>query len=97
MAQGHPGGDPMETLFPALNRQNDSLQMRNLKLNDVDFCEIYDCYTFPCSSPRGLTDFCEKGEGGPRSHRPQSAGRLDTGQYRGRPSSAPSICGDDPG
>jgi len=66
MAQGHPGGDPMETLVSgAPIAKTTAFKMADIKLNDVDFCEIYDCYTFTVLVTLEDYGFCEKGEGGP--------------------------------
>jgi acetyl-CoA acetyltransferase len=66
MAQGHPGGDPVETLTSgAVLCKDAALQMAGLELNDIDVVELYDCYTFTvlvCLEDYG---FCRKGEGGP--------------------------------
>jgi acetyl-CoA acetyltransferase len=66
MAQGHPGGDPMETLVSgAPIAKETAFKMAGIKLSDVDFCEIYDCYTFTVLVTLEDYGFCEKGEGGP--------------------------------
>ncbi len=66
MAQGHPGGDPMETLVSgAPIAKKTAFKMAGIKLSDVDFCEIYDCYTFTVLVTLEDYGFCEKGEGGP--------------------------------
>ncbi len=66
MAQGHPGGDPSETLCSgAVLTREPALQMAGVTLNDIDVVELYDCYTFTvlvCLEDYG---FCKKGEGGP--------------------------------
>lgn len=66
MGQGHPGGDPMETLVsgaPVAGRT--AFKMAGVELKDVDFCEIYDCYTFTVLVTLEDYGFCKKGEGGP--------------------------------
>ena len=66
MAQGHPGGDPMETLVSgAPIAKETAFKMADITLNDVDFCEIYDCYTFTVLVTLEDYGFCKKGEGGP--------------------------------
>ncbi|MCK6557295.1 thiolase family protein [Candidatus Binatia bacterium] len=66
MGQGHPGGDPAETLTSgAVLAKETALRMAGLTLADVDVVELYDCYTFTvivCLEDYG---FCKKGEGGP--------------------------------
>mgnify|MGYP002624558880 CR=1 FL=1 len=66
MGQGHPGGDPLDTLSSgaALAKQT-ALPMAGVELADIDVVELYDCYTFTvlvCLEDYG---FCAKGEGGP--------------------------------
>jgi len=66
MGQGHPGGDPLETLTSGavLSKQR-AFDMAGITLKDVDVVELYDCYTFTvlvCLEDYG---FCAKGEGGP--------------------------------
>ena len=66
MAQGHPGGDPMETLVSgAPIAKKTAFKMAGIGLKDVDFCEIYDCYTFTVLVTLEDYGFCKKGEGGP--------------------------------
>jgi acetyl-CoA acetyltransferase len=65
MGQGHPGGDPIETLTSgAVLAKEQAFAMAGLSLADVDVVELYDCYTFTvlvCLEDYG---FCAKGEGG---------------------------------
>ncbi len=65
MAQGHPGGDPVETLTSgAVLCKDAALAMAYMALSDIDVVELYDCYTFTvlvCLEDYG---FCKKGEGG---------------------------------
>jgi acetyl-CoA acetyltransferase len=66
MGQGHPGGDPSETLTSGavLSRQS-AFPMAGVGVEDIDVVELYDCYTFTvlvCLEDYG---FCKKGEGGP--------------------------------
>jgi acetyl-CoA acetyltransferase len=66
MGQGHPGGDPMETLISgAPIAKETAFKMAGIKLKDVDFCEIYDCYTFTVLVTLEDYGYCAKGEGGP--------------------------------
>ena len=65
MGQGHPGGDPSETLTSGAAIAKDvAFPMAGIGLEDVDVVELYDCYTFTvlvCLEDYG---FCKKGEGG---------------------------------
>jgi acetyl-CoA acetyltransferase len=66
MGQGHPGGDPSETLTSgAILAKEHAFAMAGITLQDIDVVELYDCYTFTvlvCLEDYG---FCKKGEGGP--------------------------------
>ncbi|MBI4515306.1 MAG: thiolase family protein [Deltaproteobacteria bacterium] len=66
MGQGHPGGDPGETLASgAVLAKATAFTMAGIALSDIDVVELYDCYTFTvlvCLEDYG---FCKKGEGGP--------------------------------
>jgi acetyl-CoA acetyltransferase len=66
MGQGHPGGDPAETLTSgAALAKETAFKMAGVTLQDLDVVELYDCYTFTvlvCLEDYG---FCKKGEGGP--------------------------------
>jgi len=66
MGQGHPGGDPLETLTSgAAIAKETAFAMADVTLGDIDVVELYDCYTFTvlvCLEDYG---FCAKGEGGP--------------------------------
>jgi acetyl-CoA acetyltransferase len=65
MGQGHPGGDPMDTLASgAVMSGPQAFAMAGMTLDDIDVVELYDCYTFTvlvCLEDYG---FCKKGEGG---------------------------------
>jgi acetyl-CoA acetyltransferase len=66
MGQGHPGGDPSETLTSgAVLAKEPAFRMAGIGIQDIDVVELYDCYTFTvlvCLEDYG---FCAKGEGGP--------------------------------
>jgi acetyl-CoA acetyltransferase len=66
MGQGHPGGDPAETLVSgAVLARETAFGMAGVDLAGIDFCELYDCYTFTVIVTLEDYGFCEKGEGGP--------------------------------
>jgi len=66
MGQGHPGGDPLETLSSGAGlASRTAFAMAGLTLEDIAFCELYDCYTFTVLVTLEDYGFCEKGEGGP--------------------------------
>ncbi len=66
MAQGHLGGDPMDTLASgAVLTRAPALDMAGVALRDVDVVELYDCYTFTVLVTLEDYGFCPKGEGGP--------------------------------
>ncbi len=63
--QGHPGGDPLESLSTGAARAAEvAFSMARLDRNDVDFAELYDCYTFTVLITLEDYGFCPKGEGG---------------------------------
>lgn len=65
MGQGHPGGDPMETLVSgAPMAKETAFKMAGVSLGEVNFAEIYDCYTFTVLVTLEDYGFCKKGEGG---------------------------------
>ncbi len=65
MGQGHPGGDPLDTLASGAPLAKErAFAMAGVGLGDIDVVELYDCYTFTvlvCLEDYG---FCAKGEGG---------------------------------
>jgi acetyl-CoA acetyltransferase len=66
MGQGHPGGDPLETLSSgAPIAARTAFPMAGVDLADIDFCELYDCYTITVLVTLEDYGFCAKGEGGP--------------------------------
>jgi acetyl-CoA acetyltransferase len=66
MAQGHLGGDPMDTLASgAVLTREPALAMAGVSLREVDVVELYDCYTFTVVVTIEDYGFCAKGEGGP--------------------------------
>ena len=65
-AQGHPGGDPLETLRTgAVLTREPAFRMAGLTISDIDFCELYDCYTLTVIMTLEDYGFCEAGGGGP--------------------------------
>lgn len=66
MGQGHPGGDPAETLASgAPLAKETAFRMAGVTLADIDVVELYDCYTFTVLVTLEDYGFCAKGEGGP--------------------------------
>jgi len=66
MGQGHPGGDPMDTLLSgAPIAKETAFKMADVKLSDIQFAQLYDCYTFTVLVTLEDYGFCKKGEGGP--------------------------------
>lgn len=66
MGQGHPGGDPMDTLASgAPIAKETAFRMAGVSLADIDIVELYDCYTFTVLVTLEDYGFCKKGEGGP--------------------------------
>jgi acetyl-CoA acetyltransferase len=66
MGQGHPGGDPMDTLVSgAPLAKETAFRMAGVNLQDIDIVELYDCYTFTVLITLEEYGFCRKGEGGP--------------------------------
>jgi len=66
MGQGHPGGDPLDTLASGapLAKQT-AFAMAGIELADIDVLQLYDCYTFTVLVTLEDYGFCAKGEGGP--------------------------------
>jgi acetyl-CoA acetyltransferase len=66
MGQGHPGGDPMDTLASgAPLAKETAFRMAGVELSDIQLAELYDCYTFTVLVTLEDYGFCAKGEGGP--------------------------------
>jgi len=66
MGQGHPGGEPAETLVSgAPLASSTAFRMAEITPADVQLCELYDCYTFTALVTLEDYGFCGKGEGGP--------------------------------
>jgi acetyl-CoA acetyltransferase len=66
MGQGHLGGDPVDTLASGAPLARDiAFKMAGVQLKDVNFAELYDCYTFTVLVTLEDYGFCKKGEGGP--------------------------------
>ena len=66
MGQGHPGGDPMDTLLSgAPIAKETAFKMADVSLGDIQFAQLYDCYTFTVLVTLEDYGFCKKGEGGP--------------------------------
>ena len=66
MGQGHPGGDPLESLASgAPLAKRTAFAMAEMELADIDVLELYDCYTFTVLVTLEDYGFCAKGEGGP--------------------------------
>ena len=65
MGQGHPGGDPMDTLTSgAPLAKETAFKMAGITLRDVKVVELYDCYSFTVLVTLEDYGFCNKGEGG---------------------------------
>ncbi|MCZ2111069.1 MAG: thiolase family protein [Dehalococcoidia bacterium] len=65
MGQGHPGGDPAETLVSgALLASKAAFAMAGIEARDVQVAELYDCYTFTVLVTLEDYGFCAKGEAG---------------------------------
>ncbi len=66
MGQGHPGGDPAETLTSGapLAKQT-AFAMAGITLDAIDVVELYDWSTFTVLDTLDDYGFCKPGEGGP--------------------------------
>jgi len=79
MGQGHPGGDPLDTLSSgAALAGRTAFAMAGIDLRDLDVLALYDCYTFTVLVTLEDYGFCRKGEGGPfaAEHHTGPGGRL---------------------
>jgi acetyl-CoA acetyltransferase len=70
MGQGHPGdlnqeGWDLDTQSGAGLSKIEAYRMAEVGPQDVDVCEIYDCYTYTAMIQLEDLGFCAKGEGGP--------------------------------
>ena len=66
MGQGHPGGDPAETLScGATIAKRSAFSMAGVELSDIDVVQLYDCFTITVLISLEAYGFCAEGEGGP--------------------------------
>src|SRR3990170_874169 len=70
IGQGHPGdlrraGWDAETQTGAPIAKEQAFRMAGIGVNDIDVCQIYDCYTYTVLVTLEDYGFCAKGEGGP--------------------------------
>jgi acetyl-CoA acetyltransferase len=70
MGQGHPGnprraGFENEVNTGAVLAKETAFRMAGITNDDVDVCELYDCYTYTTLVTLEDYGFCKKGEGGP--------------------------------
>jgi acetyl-CoA acetyltransferase len=70
MGQGHPGdhsrrGSDWETETGGKLAAQTAFAMAGITVDDVDVCELYDCYTYTVLVTLEDYGFCKKGEGGP--------------------------------
>ncbi len=70
MGQGHPGDLKradwdVETNTGAPISKERAFSMAGIGIDDIDVCQIYDCYTYTVLVTLEDYGFCEKGEGGP--------------------------------
>lgn len=63
--QGHPGDtDDKDVRTGAVESGRTAMQMAGVTVEDIDTCQIYDCYTYTTLVTLEDYGFCEKGEGG---------------------------------
>lgn len=63
--QGHPGDrDDKDIRTGAVESGKTAMKMAGVRPNDIDICEIYDCFTYTVLVTLEDYGFCEKGEGG---------------------------------
>ncbi len=70
MGQGHPGdlkraGWDAETQTGAPLSKERAFSMAGIDIDDIDVCQLYDCYTYTVLVTLEDYGFCAKGEGGP--------------------------------
>jgi len=70
MGQGHPGdlrraGWDADTGTGAPIAKERAFAMAGIAINDIDVCQVYDCYTYTVLVTLEDYGFCPKGEGGP--------------------------------
>jgi acetyl-CoA acetyltransferase len=70
MGQGHPGdlkraGWDAETKTGAPISKERAFSMAGVGVNDIDVCQVYDCYTYTVLVTLEDYGFCGKGDGGP--------------------------------
>ena len=70
MGQGHPGdlnraGWDIETQTGAPLSKERAFSMAGIEIDDIDVCQLYDCYTYTVLVTLEDYGFCAKGEGGP--------------------------------
>jgi acetyl-CoA acetyltransferase len=70
MGQGHPGNPRRAEYENEVNTgaqiaKQTAFDMAGITVDDVDLCELYDCYTYTTLVTLEDYGFCEKGEGGP--------------------------------
>jgi acetyl-CoA acetyltransferase len=65
MGQGHPGGDPADTLVSGAPLASaTAFAMAGITAKDVQLCELYDCYTLTVLMTIEDYGFCAKGDAG---------------------------------
>ena len=69
MGQGHPGnphraGFENEVFTGATTAKETAFPMAGIVADDIDICELYDCYTYTTLVTLEDYGFCKKGEGG---------------------------------